>query len=101
MLSRKAVKRKKLIIGLTNALLPGSSFVMSGGAIKGWILAMMAGMIYASLIFLTSPWIMARLDFYAAPAIYWYAGGGAIIIYLISWMGYIKVINKQGASNAA
>lgn len=101
LLSRKAAKQRKLIFGFANALLPVSSFVMSGGTVKGWILSMLMGIIYASLVFLTAPWITARLDFYPAPAVYWYAAGSGMIIYIVSWIGYIKAINKQGAGNAA
>ncbi len=100
-LARKAGKREKIISGLANLFLPGASFVMQGSAIKGWLVSLTLGFIYAGLVLSTSPWVAARLDFSVIDPFYWVAGAAGMIIYAISWGGYIQYFRNQGASDAS
>ncbi|MBU1355129.1 MAG: tetratricopeptide repeat protein [Candidatus Edwardsbacteria bacterium] len=100
-LSRQAVKRERTISGLANFFLPGSSFVMRGSAIKGWLLSLSLGLLYAGLMLFISPWISPRLDFSVTDNFYWIAGIIMAVLYLISWVGYIQLFRNQGASDAA
>jgi tetratricopeptide (TPR) repeat protein len=100
-LSRQAVKRQRTISGLANFFLPGSSYVMGGSAIKGWLLSLSLGMLYAGVMLFLSPWISARLDYSVTDGFYWTAGVIMAVLYLISWVGYIQMFRNQGASDAA
>jgi len=100
-LSRQAVKRERTISGLANFFLPGFSYVMGGRVIKGLLLSLSLGMLYAGLMLFISPWIAARLDFPATDGFYWAAGVILAVLYLISWAGYIHLFRNQGAPDAA
>jgi tetratricopeptide (TPR) repeat protein len=101
MLSRQKTKRVKLVNGFTNLFLPGSFYVMQGSAVKGWFLSMFLGLNFAGVIFITSPWILSRLDLSLPKAILPVFAALFLIVALISWLGYFRWLKEYGGANAA
>jgi len=100
-LMRRSTKRERVVIGLANIFLPGSSYLMGGSPVKGFFIALFLGITYAVLVCITSAWISFELDFSVRTSFYWVAGAAGFILYFISWMGYIRLFKEQGVSNAA
>lgn len=100
-LSRKAPRRENIIIGLANFILPGSVFVAAGETIKGWLFAMILGSVYAGAIFINSSWITFKLGVFPGKGFYMLAGIAVLIMFLITWMAYMRKLKNQGESHAS